>query len=258
MKIIFDTDLQTDNVTSVESTSSDSSFPVTNLSNTYTTDLWKAASGIVEVVITVLVTKGSAIEILNTNATSASVTVGTTGWNYALESPFALESPWALETGVAGTTIYSLPGTAGRLWADYTNIATQHIIKVVLTGSATLYAGILRAGNVETFNDPSYNFLEGSNDYSIEKELNNGADYYRKRNVVKNFTNIGIFETRANAYTFKHDIFDAIGPMPLAIKLITSTTEPEFILFAKRIDAPQVTFLSNGNAYIQLGLREVI
>lgn len=265
MKIIIDTDLAkvpgattVDNITSITASSEDPSFLAMNLQNDFTTDLWKAASG-TAASLTVAVSKGSAVELLNTNATSIAVTVGT-GGEYELESGYELETGYELEDTEPVTTVYNLPGSGGRLWADYPEFAGPHIVKLALVAASIPSAGILRAGNVEEFNDPAYGINEGSNDYSIEKELNNGADYFRKRNVVRSFSGISIFETRANCFKLKHDIFDAVGPKPLAIRLVhNKITDDEFVLFAKRVDSPQIDFsYGASNARINLNLKEVV
>lgn len=260
MKIIIDTDLGTDNVTSVSASSEDASFPASNMLNDFTTDVWKA-NGLNEAIITVLVSKGSAIEILNTNALTAEIVIGT-GGDYEAESGYSLETGYELETSYDPISIVqNLPGSKGRLWADYQEFSTPHIIRVTLTAEVgeTVYAGILRAGNVETFNDPLYSPKEFSTDFSIEKELNNGADYFRVRNIVRSFPALSIIETRENAFKFKLDIFDQIGPKPLAIRLAhKKITDKEFVLFAKRISPPEVEYISSTLAKINFNLREVI
>jgi hypothetical protein len=261
MKIIIDTDLKTDNITAITASSEDANFPVENLQNDFTTDLWKATAGVLTATLLLSVSKGKAVELLNTNAISATVTVGMGGGDYDFEAGYVAESGYVLEANVPISTIVSiLPGAAGRLWADYPEYTTPHVVTIVLTALATVMAGIVRAGNVETFRDPAYNNSEVSDDYSIEKELNNGADYFRKRNVTRRFGSLSIMETRANAWKFKHSIFDAVGPKPLAIRLIEegNITDDEFVLFAKRGSSPQVSHFSGTHSRIDFDLKEVI
>jgi hypothetical protein len=222
--------------------------------------LWKAAAG-TTATITLQVSKGSAVMLLNTNATAVSVEVGS-GESYALESGYSLESGYVLlEDEVAAIVASStLTGSNGRFWADYSEFSEAHIVKIYLTAASAVYAGIVRAGNVEEFKDPAPSHEETSIDYSIEKELNNGANYYRKRNVVRTFDNLSMIESRTNAWKFKHQIFDAIGPQPLAIRLFQSANidDWEFALFAKRSDPPELTHLTNDWTQIDFSLQEVI
>lgn len=248
MKIIIDKDLAAvenatviDNVTSIAASSEDANFPATNLRNDYATDLWRAADGVLVATIALNVSKGSAIMVYNTNAISIAVSVGVFA-SYELETGHSLEAGYSLETHPDPVTaVYSLPGRNGRLWADYTEILTPHTVHLVLTANETVKAGIIRAGVVEEFKDPQYGLDEGSVDYSVEEELNNGAEYSKKGNVVRTFSNLQSVELRADCHTFKHDIFDAVGPKPVAIRLVhNNITDSEYILFAKRMETPRI------------------
>lgn len=261
MKIIFDPDTLTDNVTACTASTEDAAFPDENLRDDFTTNLWKGASG-TTATITLEVSKGSAVALINTNAISATVSA-TSGEVFAFETDWSAETDWSLvdDEVVASTVIYDLPGSHGRLWAEYSAFTSPHIVTISLTASGSVVtAGIVRAGDVIEFNDPAPLNREASMDFSIEKELNNGADYYRKRNVVRSFSNLSMLETRVNAWIFKHDIFDAIGPQPLAIKLFQNSTltDWQFVLFAKRTDPPELEHISVNHSRIFFGLREVV
>lgn len=264
MKIILDTGLGTDNVTNIISTSSDAAFPVTNLQNDFTTDLWKAASGVKTATLSAEVSKGCALELLNTNAIQAIVTVRI-GSTYDMETGYAPETGYAMETATLEptTSTYNLPGSNGRLWVDHVLFTTPYIIDIALTAEDTLYAGILRAGSCQTFKDPARDNGESSEDYSIEVKMNNGSDYFRKGNIVRTFDALSLVESRANAFLLKHKVFDAVGPKPLAIRLMTHAAVPddEFIIFAKRISPPRLTHLVGpgaGLTQVTFDLREVI
>jgi hypothetical protein len=266
MKIIIDTDLAkvpgatvVDNVTSCVASSADANFPDENLRDDFTTNLWKAASG-TTATITLQVSRGSAVMLMNTNATSVVIEAGS-GESYANESGFAHEAGYVnADDEVAVIASYSLPGSGGRLWADYAEFTVPHIVTIALTAAAVPYAGIVRAGHVEEFRDPGRENSEGSIDYSVEKELNNGANYFRKRNVIRTYDNLSLFETRANAWKFKHAIFDAVGPKPLAMRIVqnASITDWEFVAFAKRSAPPQIDHLNAVYSRINFSLQEVI
>ncbi len=266
MKIIIDTDLASvsgaavvDNVTSCVASSEDASFLDENLRDDFTTNLWKAASG-TTATITLQVSKGCAVMLMNTNATEAVVTAGS-GETYTLETDYTLETGYSLAADeVAVIEVYKLPGSAGRLWAGYSEFTGPHIVTISLTAATPVSAGIVRAGNVEEFKDPAPSLGESSIDFSIEKEMNNGADYFRKRNVVRTYDALQMIETRPNAWTFKHDIFDAVGPKPLAIRLVQNAniTDDEFVIFARRLDPPHLEHLSNAHSRVTFSLRAVI
>jgi hypothetical protein len=262
VKIIIDTTSTTepyDNVTSITASSANANFPDDNMRDAFTNNIWQAASG-TTATITLGVSKGSAVEILNTNATSVTITAGL-GESYEDETDWSLDGEYSYATDeVAVSALEDLPGTGGRIWADYSEFLTPHVVTISITAASVPSAGIVRAGNVEEFRDPGPEHEEASVDFSVEKELNNGADYYRKRNVVRKFTGLSMVETRANAWAFKHDIFDHVGPCPLAIKLFSdaSITDDEFIIFAKRVDPPKLRHLTSTLTRISFSLREVI
>lgn len=260
MKIIHDTDLAADNITSVLASSEDAAFPDDNVLNNWTNDVWKANSG-TSAMLTFEVSKGSAIMIFNTNAVSVTLWAGS-GESFDWESGFSWEAGFSwTDDEVATSVTYDLPGVRGRLWAEYPEFTVPHVVKVTLTtASGVPYAGIARAGVVQEFADPRYGIEEESQDFSIEKELNNGASYFRKRSVVRSYPKLELIETRANAFLLKHDVFDSVGPEPLAIKLVSNAgvTDDEFILFAKRVEAPQISHITLTHSKIELSLTEVV
>ena len=267
MKILIDTDLAkvpgattVDNVTSITASSADAAFPVGNLRDDFRTNLWKAAAGVYTATLTLQVSKGSCVALLNTNATAITITAGS-GDSYALESGYAMETGYALaDDEVATIPAYFLPGDGGRIWGEHTPFVNPYVVKIEITAATPPSAGIVRAGVVEEFKDPQRGLGEGSTDFSIEKTMNNGADYYRLRNIVRNYDNLSILESRANAYRFKHLIFDTVGPRPLAMRLIQNVNviDEEFVIFAKRLAPPHIQHQTIDWTSITFGLREVI
>jgi hypothetical protein len=259
MKILIDTDLLTDNVTSYTASSSDASYPVANLRDNYPGNVWKAASG-TEATIKLVVSKGSAVAMFNLNATAVAISYGA-GEGYVNESGYANESGYTYLTDTAATVEASdLSGANGKLWAEYTAQTVPHIVTIILTAAAAPSAGILRAGNVEEFYNPGRDGMsEGSVDYSIQATMPNGANYFRKRDVVRTHTGLSMIETRANAFIFKHDIFDAVGPMPVAVRLAAdSITDDEFVVFAKRTNPVTIEHITSTLTRINFELQEVI
>jgi hypothetical protein len=264
MKIIFDktsTSTPFDDLTSLTVDSENANFPKENLRDDYTTNVWRAATGVKTATITAYVSKGSAVEVLNTNATSATVKA-VFGEDYAFEADWDFEADWEFASSVisASTMVYSLPGLGGRLWADYAEAEIAHTVTIELTADDDVYAGILRVGMVETFPEPTFGLGESSIDYSVERELNIGSAYYRKRNVVRQFNGVSIIDTRANIWALKHDIFDAVGPQPLAIRIISSTaiTDWEFVVYAKCLESPRIDHITNDYSRLSFTLQEVI
>lgn len=260
MKILIDTDLLTDNVTAYTASSSDASFPVANLRDNYPGNVWKAASG-TTATIRLVVSKGSAIALFNTNATAVTISFGA-GEGYDDESGYACESGYAYVASDSSATVEAsdLSGSGGKLWAEYTEQTLPHIVTIALTAGAAPSVGIARAGNVEEFRNPGRDGMgEGSVDYSIEATMPNGANYFRKRDVARTHTGLTMIETRANAFIFKHDIFDAVGPMPMAIRLAAdSITDDELIVFARRTSPVSIEHITSDLTRINFALQEAI
>jgi hypothetical protein len=268
MKIIIDTDLAAvdgaayvDNITAIAASSEDAAFPASSLRNDHTTDIWRAVAGVTTAVLTAQVSKGSAVMVVNTNATSITVEAGT-GASVTLETGWTLEDDWSMEDDAKFATLaYNLPGAGGRMWADYERIATAHIVRVTLIAAETVYAGIMRAGEVESFKNPAPGNNEGSADHSIVRRLNNGARYTRKRNVVRSFDGLSMVETRANCWKFKHGIWDAVGPKPLAVRLNDILLDDEFVVFACTPEGSPVQIAhdaGNEKSRVNFSLEEVV
>jgi hypothetical protein len=265
MKFIFDSTLGSDNVYSVAASNSDPSYPASNMRDDFPTNLWRSPSGYTSACVWAYCTTGCALELLNTNATSITMTIGTggtyqigtaTGYSMSMENGYIFETTNTTIT----SSVSNLPGTNGRFWADFPQQNQSFIIRIELTASSAVYAGILRAGNIFQINDPAPGHSESSKDYSIEMELNNGANYYVKRNVVRTFSNLNVIDSRSDAWTIKINCFDALGPKPVAIKMFDSAniTDDEFVIFAKRVNPIQLTHISKNWTGITFDLKEVV
>ena len=279
MKILIDTDLLTDDVTAYTASSSDASYPAANMRDNYPGNVWKAASG-TTATIKLNVSDGSAVALFNINATDVKIFYGT-GDSYVNESGFANESGYAYSPIDPSAILksFNLSGTAGKVWAEYpyqagetyiyesgysnesgyANSGSDHVVTILLTATGVPSVGIVRAGKVEEFRNPGYGGMaEGSVDYSIQAQMPNGANYFRKRSVVRTHSGLSMLETRANAFIFKHDIFDAVGPMPLPVRITAdSVTDDEFIVFAKRTAPVGIEHVTTDYTRINFGLMEV-
>ncbi len=260
MKILIDTDLLTDDVTAYTASSSDADYPAANMRDNYPGNVWKAASG-TTATIRLVVYKGSAVALFNTNATAVAISYGA-GEGYIDETGYAPETGYAYVASDSSATVEAsdLSGSGGKLWAEYTEQTLPHIVTIVLTAGAAPSIGVLRAGNVEEFRNPGRDSMgEGSVDYSIEATMPNGANYFRKRDVARTHTGLTMIEERADAFVFKHDIFDAVGPMPLAIRLAAdSITDDELIVFARRTSPVSIEHITNDLTRINFALQEAI
>jgi len=214
-------------------------FPIENVLDAYPTRLFKA-DGDYQATLTCVVSAGTnAIAVYGTNAQGASVTItDPNAIEWHSESEWDSESDWAYAEPSATIEI-DQSGDAYSLWGDFDYINSPMNIELVLSTSSSLVleVGVLRIGEAKTFKNPKYGLQEGLVDYSILKELSNGAFYYKKRNIVRTFSG-QIFEDRDDDfYTFMADIARTYGKAPMAWRL-TDEDSMNWVVFARFSDIP--------------------
>lgn len=160
--------------------------------------------------------------------TSAAVTrLARPEWESATE--------WEEYLDVAIGTLDLTVGSPGEMWMEYTEAQSAHEIHVSMTCPAgeVCYAGVAKAGPLNEFRDPVYGLTEGLKDYSIVKELNNGAIYTKKKNVVRSFAGTVTLERDPDFYGLM-SIFQEAGPEPFPWRVVSSSTSREWIVYARK------------------------
>ena len=243
-----------DNVTAVLADEANANYPDDNISNDHPKKVWKATSE--DAKITLTVSEGSnCVGIFNTNGTTITVTVKNAAEDTILVA--------AQEFDLSGIdTYYKLITDSGSawtsLWIDYDYQAVEH--KVIIDferGSGIIEAGVIRAGRANNFKNPKYGIKEGRKDYSIIKELNNGAFYIRKRDIVKTFGGSIFVERDREFYEFMTDIVTANGASPLAWK-VTDQSEHDWTVFARFSGMPNGVHKTKNYGEINFNLLEVV
>jgi hypothetical protein len=209
MKVIYP-----EKQSSVSAATQDSNFPGSNMLDNYPKKVWKATG--YNSAVTIITKPGAnAIGFAGTNAVSIALTVKNSGGTGVIESKVSydlkgIDNYYKLITD----TYISFPS----FWIDYTYRETTHYLVVEfesIGSSVSVHNGVIRAGIARTFYEPDYSLQEGMNDYSIIKELNNGAYYIRKRDIVKTFTGTVELYRDGDFYVFMRDIILQNGPNPL-------------------------------------------
>lgn len=255
MRLIYPNQIDAGTLTA---TNENSSFPDDNVLDDHTKKVFKATGN--SSVFTFTVAAGSsALAVFNTNANSISMTV-----------TVATQVTWQGGTAWAGGTVwggdiaappieevYDL-SAAKQFWAEYNQKNQPHEIELTLATDETyLEVGIIRAGHAAIFNEPFYGISEGLHDYSIIKELNNGAMYLRKKDIVKTFT-FSLNVTRdTEFYTFMRDIVTAAGAEPMAYR-ITTKENWSWVVFARLLTMPQGTHFDQVFSKLDVNLIEVV
>ena len=108
--------------------------------------------------------------------------------------------------------------TYDRFWQEYTKQTEAHIATIKLTaGSGEIVeAGILRAGDMLTLSNPQYDAVQSPKDFSIKKDLRNGAIYTKKREIVRSFS-YSMDLRRETKFRDLMDLYNYYGPNPFAM-----------------------------------------
>ena len=257
MKLIYP-----DNISSVTASEENANYLATNVQDEHPKKVWKGTSR--DATLTCVVTGGGALAVIATNAESISLTLST-GQTWTLDTGWSIQDGWALDTSGDSTVtqIANLTGGIdGAAWFDFSENRTGSFTATLdLTAAAgeIIQAGIVRCGTLRTFVDPRYGIQEGLEDYSIEKELNNGAFYYRLRDIVSSFDFIITPARDPDFYTFMRTVAKAIGKQPMAWRLVTvNNSDEEWITFARFADMPRGSHDFPLHSPIKASLLEVV
>jgi len=188
-------------LSTVTADTEDTEYPASNLEDSKIKKVWKSSGSNVGTLTATVSANSNKLALFGTNAVSATVTI----------------KIGAVTQETQNFTLTSGSRTYNRFFCEYTEIAEVHTIEILLTAEvgSTVYAGVLKIGyGIET-NNPDYGLSEGRQDFSIIKELNNGAYYIRKRDSVRTFTVTFMGERDSVFYQFT-DAYDYFGPQACA------------------------------------------
>jgi hypothetical protein len=241
-----------DNISSITADAENASYPAANLLDDHPKKVFKGKTK--RAVITAVVTGGGALAIIATNAVSIRLVLSTgqtIEWDYTYYHPLSSdgvrwdpgEVSWDTSGDTTTTERIKLTGDIdGVAWFDFEEERTSNYtatITLVAEAGQIIQAGVIKSGTLRTFVDPAYGIQEGLEDYSVEKELNNGAFYYRKRDIATTFDFQIVPARDPDFYTFIRTVAKANGKQPLAWRISTNNTDSEWIVFARFADMPR-------------------
>lgn len=205
----------------------------------------------------------------NTVAVFGSNAVTITAHTYTgIDGAWCAENAWASGAQWFDGDIQSVPVEyrlsptgAGSMWAEYPQFDIPHIVSLEMTAAdgAVVYAGVVRTGPRISYEGPETDLKEGLVDYSILRELNNGAFYSRQRDIVRTFAFSAVMDRESEFYSLLHTVIRGVGPMPLAWALVGDTvTEWDFVVYARVLAMPRGVYKSLSAVYVDIELIEVI
>jgi len=263
MKVIYP-----DNVNSISVDKQNANYPIANVQNDYIKKAYKSTNN--ACIISAGVSGGSAVALFGMNATSATVKTRSGQVGIAWEDTViewhdgavaGADIDWATETLTTETVKFDTLSTGqAALWCDFTDPGTAFALEITLSGVAgtALTVGVLRSGTVIDLADPRYGIQEGLHDYSVQTELNNGAWYYLKRDIVRTFS-FALFEDRASDfYSLMHSVALLRGRQPLAWRLSENVTDWQWIVYATMQAMPSGTHDHKDFSNINVALKEVV
>jgi len=250
MKVIYP-----DYISSVTADEEDANYLAVNLQDDHPKKVWKGTSR--DAVVTIVASAGGALAIIATNATSVTIVLSV-GQSISWDTGIS----WNTSGDDDTTETTLLTGdTDGVIWSDFDTARTSNFTATItLTADAgeIIQAGVIRCGTANIYADPSPGVREGLRDYSIVKELNNGATYFRKRDVVRDFEFSIIEDRDVDFYEFMIDVSKAAGPEPLAWRIVDGATDAEWIVFARFDSMPRGSHVTSIMSQIDINLLEVL
>jgi hypothetical protein len=199
-------------LSSVVADTEDGSFPASYLENNKPKRYYRSAGSNIAVITATVAANSDQIALFNTNAESAAIDIesGSETFNIDLTSPHS----------------------HNRLWQSYTEQVAIHTVEITLTAAAgeAVYAGVLKIGKGVSLASPTYGISEGRRDFSIVKELNNGAYYLRQKDNIRKFS-LQLVEDRATDFYNFTTVMDYYGPTPFAVLMAEGVDNHEWAIF---------------------------
>lgn len=208
--------LYPEKLSSVVADTEDGSFPATYLENNKPKRYYKSSGSNVALITATVAANADQFGLFYTNAEGADIDIKVSG---DVKESFSID--------------LTDPHSHNRLWQSYTEQTVVHTIEITLTApvSETVYAGVLKIGAGVSLADPTRGGpAESRRDFSIIKELNNGAFYIRKKDPVRTF-DINFLEDRATDFYKFTQVADYYGPNPLAMLLVEGVDDLEWAIF---------------------------
>lgn len=148
-----------------------------------------------------------------------------------------------------------------NLWVSFEQFTGAVNITIDIRKDAAnpdiISAGVLMIGDPVDIPGVQYPLEEGLVDYSIEDSLSNGAQYYKRRDIVRTFSGTAIFERKKYFQDFMRDIVRLYGRTPMMVSLLDTETNTDFILYGRLASMPAASHFSHTYSSLNFQLVEV-
>lgn len=221
--------IKENSITSIATTSENPLYPVSNLLNEHPKKWWRVVDSTVNNVLVTAFVNGyvNSLGLVGIVAEDVKIEV---------RDPRSLEwdnvvwqnVDWQGEA-VNVVQEKSFPDDTGSfaIWMDFDDFNDDVEVSILLSKSSntsdiTLGAGCLVVGEYVCIPGLQKGLREGLKDYSLHRELSNGARYYKKRDIVRTFSGTAILNRTPYFYDFVLDIARTYGQKPLMWNLVTA------------------------------------
>jgi hypothetical protein len=249
-------------VSGVTASSQHPEYPVDNVLDDHPKKVWMSDNTGMSSLTFYIDEETDAITLFGTNAIKILFHISDpNGIEWEILVEWDSETGWSNNVGY-GTGLFELyqNGDTYAIWLDIdpVSIPLEVTMELVAADDAPVEVGILWTGKkVEMDTNPSMGLNEGLIDYSITKELSNGAIWVKDRDIVRYFSGeIDVIRER-KFYEFLYGIARNIGQNPIPWK-ITNLNTTDWILFGKFDSMPSGSHYSINNTRISFAIKEVL
>jgi hypothetical protein len=244
-------------MTNISANLEDADFPVENVLDSHVKRKYKSST--FQGQITFEIAGGiDTVAIFGTNAQTASLTISDPNeveWETGVEWEPGVE--WELvEVSVPDIALIQ-QASSYAMWFESTAVSApvQVTLSLVSHPDTILEVGVVRAGISTEFRNPSFGLNESLVDYSIKKTLSNGATYYKKRDIVRQFSGDVVVDRDNDFYLLTQDIIRTHGSIPFAWKL--TEINDNWVVFG-RPSMPSGSHVSPTYSTVQFSITEEI
>ena len=226
----------------ISASSENPNYPAANLLDEHPKRKWMAADNtVLSAVLTVSshgITGGMAFVGVVADQIAVEITdpAGITWQNVAWQNV-----TWnTVPEGISMTKEFVHNDSYSALWVEFPEFDGPVSIVITLSKDPstadTLSAGVLVVGQFYEIPGLEYPLQEGLQDYSIIRELSNGATYRKRRDIVRTFSGTILNDRVKFFWVFMRDICRVNGTRPMMWKLCD--IDGEFIVYGRLANMP--------------------
>ena len=281
MKIII-----TDAITGTSADSTLSGYPSSNAVDGHPKKQWKAAASALSATLTLTATgKVSGLAVFNIDADSVSLEMedpnamewdddATYGTGWDTDATYGTE--WYYFNYDAAMVVHELQYRSHKsVWYEFDEIEAFSVdFNITVTTDEAgddLGIGLAYLGKIEEFLNPKIGLSEGTYDYSIKKEMSNGARYVKNRDIVRTFSGsvqlardydpsggMAAFpQPNGKYYIFMEEFARTVGANPAPWR-ITDIGDFNWVVFAAFLTPPQTVHSQLSHADVNFDIIEVL